>query len=220
MSSIVSQETRTVAVSEETANMLTHGFGLLLSIVGTFVLVQTSLERGNPLQVLGCWIYGGTLVALYAASTLSHSFSDQKLRNFFRLLDQVCIFLLIAGTFTPFALSYFLEGWLWALSISMWGGAILGIFFKVFFRRLKNVAISAYVMLGWIPIMAIQPMSVRLPGMALFWILAGGLMYTIGTLFLTNDGKVRYFHAVWHLFVIGGSICHYVAVINFTLPWP
>jgi len=220
MSSLVSPESRTLTVSEETANMLTHGFGLVLSVVGTVVLVQTAQARGNLLQTVGCWIYGCTLVSLYAASTLSHSFENPKLRHFFRMLDQVCIFLLIAGNFPPFALSYFLEGWLWALCISMWGGAIVGIFFKVFFSRLKNVAVSAYVMLGWIPVMAIKPMTARLPAMALFWILAGGLMYMLGTLFLTNDGKVRYFHAVWHLFVIAGSICHYVAVINFTLPWP
>jgi hemolysin III len=113
---------------------------------------------------------------------LSHSFENPKLRHFFRMLDQVCIFLLIAGNFTPFALSYFLEGWLWSLCILMWGGAIVGIFFKVFFRRLKNVAVSAYVVLAWIPIMAIKPMTARLPAMALFWILAGGLM-SVGTCF-------------------------------------
>jgi len=220
MSGLVTHDSRRLGPAEETANMLTHGFGLLLSIVGTVVLVQTAMARGNFLQTVGCCVYGGTLVALYAASTLSHSFENPRLRHFFRMLDQVCIFLLIAGSFTPFALSYFNEGWLWALSILMWGGTLAGIFFKVFFSRLKNVATSAFVVLGWIPIVAIKPMTARLPPMALFWIVTGGLLYTAGTLFLTRDTKVPYFHAVWHIFVIAGSACHYVAVMFFTLPWP
>jgi hemolysin III len=220
MSTIASPEPRPVYVSEETVNMLTHGFGLLLSLAGTIVLVQTAEARGNALQALGCWVYGTTLVALYGASTLSHSFENVRLRTFFRMADQVCIFLLIAGTFTPFALTYLLEGWLWSLLITMWGFAIVGIFFKVFFRRIRNVATSAYVVMGWIPIVAIEPLSQRLPGMALFWVVAGGLLYTAGTLFLTLDRKVRYFHAVWHLFVIAASICHYIAVMYFVLPWP
>ncbi len=220
MSSVATPGPRPLTASEETVNMLTHGFGLVLSLIGTAVLVETAQARGNALQALGCWVYGSTLVALYGASTLSHSFTNPRLRTFFRMLDQVCIFLLIAGTFTPFALTYLLEGWLWSLLITMWGFAIVGIFFKVFFRRMRNVATSAYVVMGWIPIVAIEPLTERIPGMALFWVLAGGLMYTAGTLFLTNDGKVRYFHAVWHLFVIGGSICHYIAVMYFVLPWP
>jgi hemolysin III len=220
MSSVASPDPLPVYLSEETVNMLTHGFGLVLSLVGTVVLVEMAQARGNTVQELGCWVYGATLVALYGASTLSHSFANPKLRTFFRMLDQVCIFLLIAGTFTPFALTYLLEGWLWSLLITMWGFAIVGIFFKVFFRRMRNVATSAYVVMGWIPIVAIEPMTERIPGMALFWVLAGGLLYTAGTLFLTNDGKVRYFHAVWHLFVIAGSICHYIAVMFFVLPWP
>lgn len=220
MSTVASPDTRPVQLSEETVNMLTHGFGLVLSLIGTVALVETAHARGNTLQAIGCWVYGSTLVALYGASTLSHSFENPRLRTFFRMLDQICIFLLIAGTYTPFALTYLWEGSLWALFIAMWGCAIVGIFFKLFFRRLRNVATSAYVVMGWIPIVAIEPLTQRLPAMALFWVLAGGLLYTAGTLFLTHDRKVRYFHAVWHLFVIGGSICHYIAVMYFVLPWP
>src|SRR5262249_20597071 len=160
------------------------------------------------------------LIAMYAASTLSHTFDQPRLRHFFRSVDQVCIFLLIAGTFTPLALTYMRGGWWWVMFISVWSLAILGIVAKLFFTRLQNVAVSACVLLGWLPIIAIRPIVAMVPLEALAWIVTGGLFYTAGTLFLMRDTQVRYFHAVWHLFVIAGSACHYYAVMAFVVPWP
>jgi hemolysin III len=142
------------------------------------------------------------------------------LRHLFRTLDQVCIFLLIAGTFTPFALTYFREGWWWALFVSMWGMALVGIFFKLFFARLNTVAVSAYVMMGWMPTIAVKPIIEIAPAGALLWMMAGGLFYTAGTLFLIRDDRVPLFHAVWHVFVIAGSACHYYAMWRWIVPWP
>ncbi|MEX0676729.1 MAG: hemolysin III family protein [Pirellulales bacterium] len=198
---------------EELVNSITHALGLVLSIVGTAVLLDRVARYGDSLQVVGVSIYGATLVALYAASTLSHSFVRPRLRHFFRTVDQVCIFLLIAGTFTPIALTYFCGGWWWALFLAVWGLALGGIFFKLFFTRLQSVSVSAYVLLGWLPIVAIKPIVQIVPGAVLGWVVAGGLLYTLGTLFLMRDDRVPYFHAAWHVFVIAASACHYYAIL-------
>jgi hemolysin III len=206
--------------SEELANRLTHGIGLALAIGGTAALVPAMGRYGDTLQMIGVSVYGATLVALYAASTLSHSFEQPRLRHFFRTVDQVCIFLLIAGTYTPISLTYLREGWWWALFIAIWGMALVGIFFKIFFTRLHNVALSAYLMLGWMPAIAMRPVADAMPGPALALIVAGGLFYTLGTLFLMRDEQVPYFHAIWHVMVIAGSACHYSAVMFYMVPWP
>jgi hemolysin III len=205
-------------LSEETANQLTHGLGLLLSVVGAAVLVSSARAHSDPLQFVGCCVYAASLVSLYAASTLSHSFRTPPMRHFFRMLDQVCIFLLIAGTFTPFALSYFRHGWLWGLTLVMWGLTCVGIFFKVCFRRLRNVSVGAYVLLAWIPLVAVHEIVHVMPAGALVLIFLGGMLYTLGILFLMLDEKYSYFHAVWHVLVMSASVCHYCAVILYVIP--
>ncbi|MBI3837807.1 MAG: hemolysin III family protein [Planctomycetia bacterium] len=204
--------------TEELANRLTHGLGFALSIVGTVVLLRRTALHGDTMQMVGVSVYGATLMALYAASTLSHSFERPRIRHFFRTVDQVCIFLLIAGTYTPISLTYLREGWWWALFISMWGLTLVGIFFKIFFTGLHSVTVSAYVVLGWMPAIAIKPIVAAMPAAALLWLVVGGILYTIGTLFLIRDEQVPYFHATWHVFVIAASACHYVAVMQFVVP--
>lgn len=199
---------------EELANSITHGLGLALSVVGTVLLVNRGLAYGDTLQVIGVSVYGATLVALYAASTLSHSFADPRRRHFFRTVDQVCIFLLIAGTFTPLALTYFRDGWWWALFISIWTCALAGICAKLFYTRLHNVSIGAYVVMGWLPVLAIKPIVEIVPSHILGWVALGGIFYTVGTLFLLKDNRMPYFHAAWHVMVIAGSACHYFAVLS------
>jgi hemolysin III len=206
--------------TEEFANCLTHALGFALSLVGTVALLNVTARYGDTLQMVGVSVYGATLLALYAASTLSHSFERPPIRHFFRTMDQVCIFLLIAGTFTPISLTYMREGWWWALLISIWGLALAGIFVKIFLTKLQTVTVAAYVLLGWMPTIAIKPIVEAMPAAALWWMLAGGIFYTLGTLFLMRDERVPYFHAIWHLFVIAGSACHYVAVMRFVVPWP
>jgi hemolysin III len=209
---------QTLDLSEETANQLTHGAGLLLSIVGAAILLNSARQHSDPLQFAGCCIYAGSLVALYAASTLSHTFRTPPMRTFFRMLDQVCIFLLITGTFTAFALSYFRHGWLWGLTLIMWGLTCLGIFFKVCFRRSRNVSVGAYLLLAWIPVVALHEFVHMMPAGALLLIFLGGMLYMLGTAFLMLDEKYPYFHAVWHVLVISASVCHYCAVILYVVP--
>ncbi|MGD9722582.1 MAG: hemolysin III family protein [Pirellulales bacterium] len=204
----------------ELANRVTHGIGLALAVVGTAVLVNATARYGDALQVIGVSVYGATLISVYAASTLSHTFEQPRLRHFFRTVDQVCIFLLIAGTFTPMSLTFFRHGWWWALFTSVWAVSLVGIVAKLFYTRLHNVALSAYVMNGWLPLVAIKPIVETAPPGALWWMLAGGLFYTAGTVFLMRDDRVPIFHAVWHVFVILGSACHYYAMYAYVVPWP
>lgn len=218
MSGLVRSRVGMQTIPEETANQLTHGFGLVLSIAGAAVLVSSARQHSDPLQFVGCCVYAASLVALYGASTLSHSFQAPRARHFFRMLDQVCIFLLIAGTFTPFALSYFLQGWLWGLAVTFWGLTSLGIFFKICFRRLNNVATAAYVVLAWIPVVAIHEIARVMPAGGMALIAAGGALYMAGVYFLTHDDKVPYYHAVWHVLVVGASVCHYCAVMFYLIP--
>jgi hemolysin III len=193
---------------------------MALAVVGTAVLLrQTAVGHGDQLQFVGVVVYGATLVALYTASTLSHSFETPKWRHFFRTVDQVCIFLLIAGTFTPMALTYLREGWWWLLFVAMWTAAIAGILAKLFLTRLNNVTMSAYVLLGWMPTVAVKQIMECVPGPVLAWMALGGMLYTLGTWFLARDERVPFFHAVWHVFVIAGSACHYYAVIRYVAPW-
>ncbi len=218
MSGLVRPRIGLPSIPEETANQLTHGLGLVLSLAGAAVLVSSAKTHSDRLQYVGCCIYAASLVALYGASTLSHSFTAPRARQFFRMLDQVCIFLLIAGTFTPFALSYFRHGWLWGLTLVMWGLTTVGIFFKICFRRFRNVTTAAYVLLAWIPVIAIHEIVHVMPAGALALIAAGGALYMAGVFFLLHDEKVPYFHAVWHVLVVSASVCHYFAVMFYVIP--
>jgi len=211
MSGLVSSTTGSKLILEETANQITHAIGLVLSVIGTFFLLKLARGNENDWQVFGCAVYGTSLVALYSASTLSHSFQKPRLKHFFRTLDQVCIFFLIAGSFTPLALTLFLDsGWLFLL-IAMWILAIIGSFFKVVVTRQQNVTVWAYALLGWLPVLAIKPIAEQVTTQTLFCILAGGVLYTVGTLFLALDDRIPYFHAVWHVLVVTGSTCHFFA---------
>ncbi len=207
--------------AEEAANQITHALGLALAIGGTAALLPPTFRYGDVLRIVGVCVYGATLVALYAASTLSHSFERPHLRHFFRTVDQVCIFLLIAGTFTPLALTYFRDGiWWWALFAAMWLLALSGICAKLFLTKQHNVTMMAYVALGWLPVLAIKPILESVPGAALTWMLAGGLCYSLGTWFLARDEDVPFFHAIWHVMVIAGSACHFYTVLRYVVPWP
>lgn len=196
-------------IREERANQITHGLGLALSLVGSFVLIRSVLDRGGVWEIAGAVTYSATLVSLYAASTLSHSFSLPRPRHFFRTVDQVCIFLLIAGAFTPVSLTYLRDGWWPVILIAMWVLAVWGIAAKLFRHRLENVTVWFYVATAWMPILAAKPMIERLPEGANALAAAGALSYMIGVWFFLRDGQYKYFHAVWHICVIGGSACHF-----------
>jgi hemolysin III len=204
---------------EELANALTHGFGLVLSVFGALVMVASVLNSGDPWRAVGCAVYLASLVAVYLMSTLSHSFVDPRRRKLFRALDQGTIYLLIAATYTPFSLAYLRTGPWWLLLGAMWTVAIFGFLSKVLFAyRVDSVSIWTYIVLGWMPVVAVPSILPLMPMAALWGMLLGGICYSIGTIFLICDQKVPHFHALWHLFVIAGSACHFVVILLFVAP--
>ena len=204
---------------EETVNSVTHGIGLLMSIPGAVGLLIAAWLYGNVWHLVGCGVYAATLVGVYAASTLSHFLQGRDLKRLFRVLDQAFIYLLIAGTYTPFALGYLRAGWWWLLSGLVWGIALAGFFSKTVWRhRIDRIAIWTYVGLGWLPAIAITRVLQLAPVGVFWWLIVGGFCYTIGIVFLKLDARVRYFHATWHVVVIAGSICHYVAILLYVMP--
>jgi hemolysin III len=195
---------------EERINTLTHALGAALSVIGFELLLARVTRLGDSWQLAGCAVYGSALVAVYAASTLSHSFQRPRLRRFFRILDQAFIFLLIAGTFTPLSLTYLRGGPWWFLFGLMWAIAMFGFFSKtIFAHRIDSVSTVLHVTMGWLPVLAIKPMLTLLPGGLAWSMLYGGLCYTGGVFFLMRDNRFRYFHAIWHLLVIAGSAFHF-----------
>ena len=196
---------------EEAANVATHAVGLVASLFGVGALLYLGVARGEMLHVASAGLYGATLVALYAASTLYHAFREPGVKRVLRVLDHCAIYLLIAGTYTPFVLVGLGGGWGWALFGTVWAMAAAGIVFKVFATgRFAVASTAAYVAMGWLGVVAIGPLVRSLPAAALAWLLAGGVAYTAGTFFYHR--KIPYAHALWHVFVLLGSVCHFVAI--------
>ncbi len=203
--------------SEEIANGVTHGVGLGASLVGALLLVVLTALHGDAWQVVSSAVYGATLVTLYTASTLYHSFRDDRAKKALRVFDHCAIYLLIAGSYTPFALVSLRGPWGWTLFTLVWGLTVAGIVFKVFFTgRLDRLSTAVYVLMGWLCVVAAKPIIEAVPPGALWLLLAGGVVYTVGTVFYHNR-RVPYSHAVWHLFVIGGSVLHYLAISLYVL---
>ena len=204
-------------VREELANSLTHGFGLLLSVTGLPVLIWLAVRQGTWWHIVSCSIYGCTLVLLYAASTLYHSVRTPALKRVFKIFDHCAIFLLIAGTYTPFTLVSLRAAGGWKLFGIIWGMAVLGIAVKaVAIHRFRIASPIFYLLMGWIAVVAIKPMILLIGWQGLIWIACGGLAYTIGVIFFAWE-KLPYNHAVWHVCVLLGSVCHYVGVVRAVL---
>jgi len=202
--------------AEERANAATHGLGLLLSIVGAVVMAWIVVGDGDLWRGIGCSVYAASLIAVYAMSTLSHSATTPEWRSYFRALDQGCIYLLIAATYTPFSLAYLRTTPWWLLLGAIWSIALWGFLSKVVFsHRVESVALWPCILLGWMPTISVPALAGIVPVAAFWWMLTGGLCYTIGTIFLRYDYKVRHFHAVWHILVIAGSACHFLAIFAF-----
>lgn len=202
---------------EEIANGLTHGVGLGASLAGAALLLVLTVFRGDGWEVASSIVYGSTLVTLYTASTLYHSFRGERAKKALRVFDHCSIYLLIAGSYTPFALVSLRGGWGWTLFGLVWGLAVAGIVFKVFFTgRLNTLSTVVYVLMGWLAVVAVKPIIEAVPAGGIWLLLAGGLAYTAGTFFYHNR-RVPYSHAVWHLFVVCGSIFHYLAISNYVL---
>jgi len=203
------------SLSEESLNCITHAFGVILSVVGAWIMVG-ALGHGNPWRVAGCTIYLASLIGLYTMSTLSHTFQTPRRRSFFRALDQGTIYLLIAGSYTPFSLAYLRTELWWALLAVIWIVALYGLLSKVVFaHRVEAVSMWPCLLLGALPMLSIPTLVGMLPIGALWWMMVGVLSYVAGLWFWLNDGRARHYHAVWHLLVIAGSACHFAGILLF-----
>lgn len=211
-------ETRRYSVGEEIFNALTHGVGTLFAVSALTLMIVFASLYGNAWHIVSVSIYGTTLVLLYLASTLYHSFTNEKIKDIFKILDHAAIFLLIAGTYTPFMLVT-VRGLLgWVLLIIVWVIAVAGIVLKVFFvKRFTVLSTIVYLVMGWLVVVAIKPLIEALPAAGLRLLVAGGLLYSLGSVFYIRKSKA-FNHGIWHLFVLGGSVCHFLAVLLYVLP--
>jgi hemolysin III len=204
--------------AEELANRLTHGLGAVLSVAGLVLLVVHSVLRADAWIITSTAVYGVSLVVLYTASTLYHSVSTDRWRRILQKVDHAAIYLLIAGTYTPFVLGPLRGGWGWTLFGIVWGFAVVGVVLKLFFAgRADVLSTIAYLLMGWLVIIAVKPLVAALPTGALWLLVAGGLCYSFGTIFYLWR-RLPYHHAVWHLWVLAGSACHWAAVFGYIVP--
>jgi len=203
---------------EEKINVISHGIGFILSVVALVLLVVYSSIYGNGWHIVSFSIYGASLIVLYSASTLYHYAKSPKLRQKLNVFDHAAIYVLIAGTYTPFTLIV-LNGWVgWTIFGVSWGLAIFGIIFKLFYTgRFDKISTIAYVLMGWIAIFAIKPLVNNLPIEGLLWLLAGGIFYTVGAV-LYSIKNIKYNHAIFHIFVLLGSFSHFIAIFFYVLP--
>jgi hemolysin III len=206
------------SVREEIANSVSHGLGVVLSLVALAVLVTFSVRLGDPWRIVSFSVYGASLVFLYLASTLYHAFRDERLKAIFRLLDHSAIFLLIAGSYTPFTLVTLRGPWGWTIFGLIWGIAILGLVTSNLSARHcpRWVLSLLYIAMGWLVVIAIKPLLAAMPTPGMILLAAGGLLYSGGTIFYVNQ-RIPYNHAIWHLFVLGGSICHFFCMLFYVL---
>lgn len=212
------QENKPYTLPEEIANSVTHGVGLLLALAALSVMVVYAALRGTAWHVVSCALYGATLVLLFAASTLYHSLPWARAKAILKVVDHSAIYLLIAGTYTPFLLGPLRGPWGWSLFGVIWGLALVGVVFKVFFAgRFKLFSTLVYVGMGWIVVVAIRPLWLGLPAGGLAWLVAGGVLYTAGTIFYLKR-SIPFNHAIWHAFVLAGSLCHFLSVMFYVVP--
>ena len=200
-------------LGEEIFNSVSHGAGSLLSIAGTIILIIFSVIYANTWAVVSSCIYGASLIILYTMSTLYHAITNKKAKKFFRIMDHNTIFFLIAGTYTPLTL-FCLNGWLgWTLFGIVWGAAIIGIVLNsIDLERFRKPSVVCYILMGWVIILAIKPLMESIPQISLIFLLTGGVFYTVGVIFYAIK-KIKYFHSIWHLFTIAGSIFHYFSIL-------
>lgn len=198
---------------EEIANAITHGIGALLAIAALVLLIVFSAIKGTTWHVVSYSIFGATLVIMYTESTLYHSLTNKRAKRIFRIFDHASIYLLIAGTYTPYTLTV-LRGILgWVIFGVIWGLTVIGIIFKsLWIGKYDKLSTLMYVLMGWMVVISIKSLYVQLPSISFIMLVLGGVLYTLGAVLYLFD-KIPYNHAVWHLFVIGGSACHFFSVI-------
>jgi hemolysin III len=214
MDEVLEMRERTQSRGEEIANSVSHGVGMMAALAAAPILIVSAAQRGGAAQIVGASIFAAAMVLLYLTSTLYHALPRNRVKQLFQILDHGAIYLLIAGTYTPFTLGVLRGAWGWTLFGLVWGLALAGIVLKaVAGIQYPRLSTSLYVAMGWLAVIAIEPLWLHLPALGLFWLLAGGIAYTLGVVFFALDGRIRYSHFVWHLFVLAGTACHFVAVL-------
>ena len=213
MTEAITNEERRPSPGEEIANSISHGIALVLAIVATPILIVAALRYGTAWNMVGVSVFGASMITLYLASTLYHAIAHGRAKRFFRMMDHSAIFLLIAGTYTPFTLGVLRGPWGWTLLGLIWFLAIIGLTMKAVFRhRFAWLSVVLYLAMGWLIVIAAPEVLHRVPLSGLIWIIAGGIAYTGGVGFYAAH-RVRYAHFAWHLFVIVGTTCHFFAVL-------
>lgn len=214
----MNQTVQSYSLPEEIANSVTHGVGFLLALAALVVMVVFAAMRGTAWHIVACSVYGSTLVLLFASSTLYHSLPWPRTKAVLKIIDHSAIYLLIAGTYTPFLLISMRGPWGWSLFGIIWGLALVGVVFKVFFAgRFKVFSTLVYIGMGWMAVVAIRPLYLGLPRGGLLWLVAGGVLYTAGTIFYLGR-RIPFNHAIWHAFVLAGSLCHFLSVMLYVIP--
>jgi hemolysin III len=206
---------------EEIANAVSHGLGLVASLVALPVLIVLATHRQDAWVIVGVSVFGASLICLYATSTVYHALPKGRAKQLWRRLDHAAIYLLIAGTYTPFTLGALRGPWGWSLFGVVWGLAALGVAAKLFFGpRMPTLSTVIYLVLGWLAVIAIGPLFERVGWGGLAWLFAGGLAYSVGVIFYVRAERLRFGHCIWHFMVIGGSVCHAVAVAFYAIIGP
>ncbi len=206
---------RTQSNGEEIANSVSHGVGLLAAVAATPVLVLSAVQHDGAARIVSTSVFAATMVLLYLTSTLYHALPRNRAKRVFQVLDRAAIFLMIAGTYTPFTLGVLRGTWGWTLFGLVWGLALAGVILTAAGGvRYPKISTGLYLAMGWLILIAVKPLWLRMPSWGLFWLSAGGIAYTVGVVFYAAK-QVRYSHFVWHLFVITGTACHFIAVLRF-----
>ena len=205
---------RLQTLQEELANSISHGLGLVAIMIATPFLIVHAVDSGNTGYLVGSIVFATSMILLYLGSTLYHAIPHGKVKKGFQVIDHSMIFFLIAGTYTPFTLGVLDTGWGWTLFGITWGLAILGIGLKIVGGALSRPIFDnvLYLVMGWIIVIAIDPLMSNLSEMSLIWLVTGGISYSLGMVFYLTDHRLAYGHFFWHLFVLGGSVCHFFAV--------
>ena len=212
------EEIKYYSSTEEKINIISHAIGLILSMVALVLLVRHAVLHGDVWHMVSFSIFGSSLIILYAASTFYHSAKNPELRNRLKIIDHASIYVLIAGTYTPFTLVTLKGPIGWAIFGTSWAMALTGIILKLFFTgRYNKISTIMYVLMGWIIVFAIKPLINNLPSEGLGWLVAGGISYTIGAI-LYSIKKVKFNHAIFHVLVLTGSFCHFMSVFFYVLP--
>ncbi|AJW96924.1 MULTISPECIES: PAQR family membrane homeostasis protein TrhA [Burkholderia] len=202
----------------ERFNSITHGVGALMSMAGLATLVTMGALKGDPYRVVSAAVYGAALLVLYAVSTLYHSVHQPRLKAILQKCDHSAIYLLIAGSYTPFTLITLRGPWGWTLFGVIWGLALFGIVQELTLgRRTRIISMVLYVLMGWLGVIALRPLVVAMSSEGVAWLLAGGVLYSAGIYFFINDERIRHGHGIWHLFVLGGSLCQFISVAAYIM---